>query len=724
MNNHPHQLHHAAVEVLGLTPRLRDDLEIHVQVFGGQTCYVIEDPLHSRFCRVGVAEYTLLSLLDGKTSLADALGQTATLMGTEALSEQEASSLCKWLVDSQLATTQQSQGADRLVDVADTAAQRNLTARANPLFQKFVLFCPDRLVQHASGLAHAIFSRTFLVLWLVTTLWALFALWNSSFTARSHSMGVLAPNDWLCLIGTWLVLKLLHECGHALACKRFGGAVREAGVMFVLLAPLPFVDVTSSWRFDSKWKRIVTAAAGMYVELFVAAVAALIWASTDNPLVEFHARNVVVTATLVTLLFNANPLMRFDGYYILSDWLEHPNLATHGQQLLGWLLRRFLLGMQVERPSWPEGKLPLIASYAVAAFIWRVFISAVLIIAAEALLYGAGVVLALAALGLMLGVPAYRLVKLLRTNSGVDIRRVAWVSGASLVAAWGAWAWVPWYSSFSAPAIVDFDPAIEIRTPVSGFIRQALVRPGDSVTSGQLLAVLENRELVLEVERLAVQIEQSRQRARQFRFASEIAAFQVENDNRKALEVRQNELAAQVAGMQVRAPASGLVLQCDLHQRLGTYLESGAQLATLGDPKKLRIHAFVPQHELKTSASEQVEQGHVRIWGSEQGEFLAEVTKSCPRATTHLPYKALSAAVGGPLAVRPVTGADPEKTQWELIEPHVALVLKPKAFLSSHLLLAGQTGYVTLQRADSSLGQHLVSNVQRWLRLQRSNRPL
>ena len=197
------------------------------------------------------------------------------------------------------------------------------------------------------------FSFPALVGWCVVIGWALCDLAIHSQRLSESTSGVLAVGNWLWLGVAWVGLKVLHECGHAVACKRLGGEVREAGVIFVLLAPLAYVDVTSTWRLRSKWARIQVAAAGMYVELFVAALATLVWARTPTSVLNQVCLNVMTTAGVMTVLFNANPLMRFDGYYIVSDLLELPNLYTQGQQYVAYLCRWLFFGIW---PNCPCGR--------------------------------------------------------------------------------------------------------------------------------------------------------------------------------------------------------------------------------------------------------------------------------------------------------------------------------------------------------------------------------
>ncbi len=166
---------------------------------------------------------------------------------------------------------------------------------------------------------------------------------------------VFSVGNWLWLLVTWVSLKIIHEMAHAVACHRQGCAVRETGIVFILFAPLAYVDVTSCWRLNSRWSRIAVASAGMYVELVIAAIAIMAWAATDSPRAEFLLHNLILAAGLSTLIFNANALMRFDGYYILADLIEIPNLYAEGSTRSAGLSKESSAGNRHRRAPSPVG---------------------------------------------------------------------------------------------------------------------------------------------------------------------------------------------------------------------------------------------------------------------------------------------------------------------------------------------------------------------------------
>lgn len=283
---------------------LRKDVSIVLQQLGDGPCYVIEDPLRSKFYRVGVREFTFISLLNGKTSLGDALGLAATALGQDALSEQDALAIGSWLIDSQLANHR-----------SGTSARRNKPLNAvqaifrEPLFIKLPLFNPDPLLVKVLPLCGGLLGPWFLCLWIVLcSVGAYYACteWNQ---LLASSDAILDPANWLRMTVAWFCLSLWHESFHALACKKYGGNVPRAGFALLLFVPAAFVDVTSSWRFRSKRQRIITAAAGIYAEIFVAAGALIVWANTPEGILHRFCYDLAFMASLATLFVNGNPLL-------------------------------------------------------------------------------------------------------------------------------------------------------------------------------------------------------------------------------------------------------------------------------------------------------------------------------------------------------------------------------------------------------------------------------
>jgi putative peptide zinc metalloprotease protein len=198
-----------------------------------------------------------------------------------------------------------------------------------------------------------------------------------------QASGVLAPDNLPLLYLAFILVKVFHEFGHAFACKKFGreegtgGEVHAMGIMFLVFMPLPYIDASSAWAFRRKWHRAVVGAAGVLVELAIAAVAAIVWARTAEG-TAFHAiaYNVMFIASISTVIFNGNPLLRFDGYYVLSDLVEIPNLSQRALGYLYYLVRRYVWRVRkVQSPAHTRGEGVWFVVYGVASTAFRVFIS-------------------------------------------------------------------------------------------------------------------------------------------------------------------------------------------------------------------------------------------------------------------------------------------------------------------------------------------------------------
>ncbi len=398
-------------ELASLKLRLRGDLVWTPQMSGGQRYYMVEDPLNAKFFRMGTAEYSFISLLDGETTIGEALHLTATSLPNSAFTEHEAVTICNWLLDNGLVRTRERSSPH---STCETKQEQGPGIRKwNPLVLRLPLLHPDRLFQALSPWTSWLFTTWASALWLVVGMTAVYHMVTGWDRAVIAFAGVFAPANWFWLPVSWFGLKLVHELAHGAACKRFGGAVREAGLILILFLPVTYVDVSSSWRFRSKWHRIVTAAAGMYVELMIAGIAVLLWSTTSDGLLNSLCFNLVIMASLTTLVFNANCLMRFDGYYMLSDWLEIPNLSTVSQQQVTRLALTPFFCAGPAPPGLPSSRVKrlLVGLYGLASFFWKIMVCSCMVIAATAMFEGAGKVLALLAAVLWMGMPLVQFFK-------------------------------------------------------------------------------------------------------------------------------------------------------------------------------------------------------------------------------------------------------------------------------------------------------------------------
>ena len=260
--------------------KLREDLRCSVHEFAGKACHVIEDPVCSKFFRLGGREWTFVSLLTGNHTVRDALDLANDALAPRRLSKTEIAKLCRWLVESKLAHAVGPEANDGRVDPsaespAPEPAAPKKARRISPFSIRIPLFNPDRLLAVVTPWTGWLFSVQCLTIWIFVCTSAGYRVAAYSDRFVADSAGLLSPSQWPYMIAIWLLLKVVHETAHGVACKKYGGSVPQAGIILILFSPVAYVDLTSAWRIRSKWRRIITSAAGMYAELGLAAVAAI-----------------------------------------------------------------------------------------------------------------------------------------------------------------------------------------------------------------------------------------------------------------------------------------------------------------------------------------------------------------------------------------------------------------------------------------------------------------
>ena len=485
-----------AIDLTQTKVRLADDVVVWPVRERGKLVYRLEIPSLHRFFRIGYEEYVFISLLDGKTTVPQACGLAASKLGKQAPTTEQANSIQRWLLKNELAFISGSEQPTRdPLRPTPGAPPKSVLSQFNPFWLKLTLFRDSSWLRSLAQHLRICFSTIAVVIGLLVIAVGLMTLVSNwgRFTATTSE--VFSANNWLWLLAAWVALKIVHELGHAVCCHRHGGEVHELGVVFILFAPLAYVDVTSCWRMPSRWRRIAVASAGMFVELVIAAIAVVLWARTEAAQVEYLLYNLIFTAGLSTLLFNANPLMRFDGYFILADLIEIPNLYMEASTEVRRLAMRVVFG-QRSTPSHHSGwRLGFIRLYGICALMWRLVICTSLAIAASAMFAGAGVLIAIVGIGMWFYKPINDLTKfcgaMLRTEPARLVRGGI-VAGFLTLVGVGMLVWMPIPTAVRVPAIASYLPETLVRSAADGFVRQVHVTDSAFVRQGDLLIELEN----------------------------------------------------------------------------------------------------------------------------------------------------------------------------------------------------------------------------------------
>jgi putative peptide zinc metalloprotease protein len=708
-------------------PRLRTDLQIRPAGDPSGRLSILEDRLSGKCYELGAREAAGLRACDGRQSLEKARQATGLAATAEPLTPEEFRLLLVWASGNRLLEDHSAQAIERLQAAGQVARRRAWLRWTNPI--SFTLSCgsPDGLLRSLAPRLQGVFAPCWIPLAAFLGGYAMFCLWIHAERFSEQSLGLWAPDRWLPLLVVWLTIKVGHELAHGLVAHRYGARVRDCGLFFVLFFPLAYVDVSSSAKLTHRWKRIYIAAAGMYFELVLAAAATVLWAWSENAHLNAWLHAIVVSAGVSTLLFNANPLMKFDGYYILADLLGIPNLSQRGQRWLGQTAKAWCLGVPAAPSGLPRTQSLTVALYGIAALAWRVLLQVTLTLAAAALFYGLGVIVAVLATGHYWLEPAYRGLRHACAESSWRQWRIANLTatvGGVTVAGWLLTSVLMGPAHLSVPAVVRFPAERYVRTGAPGFVTHIAVVDGQRVQAGQLLIELQNPQLALQVETLKIEIEQARQLAQMAR--REQAWVEHHNRERQIAGLQQQlaERLTELSGLKLHASAPGIVRQPELGQLLGQYFPTGTALLTLDDGRKELVVA-ISQDDLASVATDGTSQVKLIFPGLPCS--TGRLQELAPMASHTPPAAALTRQCGGPLEVQPASAtvgapifllppspiAD-RTDEIQLVTPHIRGIVTVSVEMADHLPV-GTTGTVFIPRRCESLANYAFQRLRRWL---------
>ena len=675
--------------VAKLRPRLRATVQTHRQHFRGQLWYVVQDPASNQFFRINSAGYHFIGMLDGRRTVADVWKACNEHLGDAAPTQGEVIQLLGQLYMGNLLQAELPPDTESLFRRYRRRRTREVQSYLTSLlFARIPLFDPDHLLNRWVRLLGPLFSWWGLVLWAVVVAAGLYYLlprWGEFIAMTGREQNFLAPERLPLLYLGFVIAKIFHEFGHAFACKTFGrrtgsgGEVHTMGIMFLVFTPLPYVDASSAWAFRSKWQRVLVGSGGMLVELAIAAVAAIVWANT-NPTWTIHilAHNIIFVAGISTLLFNANPLLRFDGYYILSDVLEIPNLAQRSRQYLQYLVKRFIWTVKRARSSaHTPGEGRWFAFYGLASTAYRIFIFIRILLFLGDRLPKELAVVALA-MGVVSGatwalVPLGKLVHYLATSGELARSRgraVASVVAVAVVLV-AMLAVVPMPDRVWLTGVVEPVRLSVIHAGADGFLLRSLadgasVAPGDrplvnaweGPEDRERLRWRANPDLVAEERRLRWEVRILDTQRAWALADGRTAEAQGFDEQRRATADQLSRVGRDLANLSLSPPTSGTWLAWDLDRRYGSYVRRGEPIGMIVSLDDVMIRATAGQ-DVAGILIEEVAAGgsldaEIRLKGRPGDAVMKTVIRPediRPAGQKQLPSAALGYAAGGDTAI-------------------------------------------------------------------------
>ena len=650
-----------------LKPRLREDCAIERHVVRGAVWHVVRDRLSTRVHRLSPAAYGVLMRMDGTRTFDQIWRDVVARFGEDAPSQDQILHTASELYAANLLQS------DAAVDESDLA-ERGRKERGhlpmanlkNPMFMRIPLVDPDRFLNATVHLVRPFCNGLGGAAWLGAMIWLAVQMavhWQA--LTDDIVDRVLAAQSLITLVLVYPVLKILHELGHAYAAKLAGAEVHEMGLMMLTLLPAPYVDASASAIVPEKWKRALIAAAGMMVELSVAAIAMLVWLNAEPGLLRSVAYDTVLIASVSTLIFNGNPLLRFDAYYIFCDLLELPNLGSRSQRYYNHLLQSHLFGVNettVARPA--PGERFWFLLYAPASFVYRMLTIGSLVLFIASKYFVVGVLLAIWMAVVSFVWPVVKGLKFVLVSPSLD--RVRWraIAVTTLFVAVGGLlgAVIPFPNGTVTRGIVWIPQEARIVANASGTLSQFLADPGTVVAAGDPLVRLEDP--LIDSKRKKAQARLTEIEARLFS-AQARTPFDAEllRRQKELADGELREIERQHGDLVIRSPSAGIFVVPHSADLADNFVKRGQLIGYVMTEHSPPVRTTIPESEIEYVRDRTMA---VSIRFDEapwQPISAARIERQFPQSTRQLPSPALSSANGGPFAPDP--GAKEKDTSLE-----------------------------------------------------------
>jgi len=683
--------HRVAEARLGLLPTV----VVHKQRSRGRDWYVLRDTYNQRFYRITPQAYAFVSRLNPQRTVEEVWQSCLRDMPAEAPGQEEAMQVLAQLHQANLLFHDTPADSQTIFTRHREQRRRELQGKLLSFLSiRIPLWDPNRWLDGQRGLAGALVSPAMGVLLALLVLTGGAVALAQRHRLWEQTEGLFAVGNLAWLYVAMALMKALHEYAHALVVKRFGGEVHGCGIMLLLLVPLPYVDATGSWAFRDRHARALVGAAGVIVELALAAAGALVWAATGPGLVNSLAFNVMVIGSVSSLLFNGNPLLRFDAYYVLSDLVDIPNLYQRAGQQWKYFADRWLLGtVHAESPARDRREWAWLTAYGALSFGYRVLVFAsILMLLAD---HWLGVAVAFAGVMLFVGLlrPGWQWLQHLRSPALLRNRTRAMLVSAALIGLpLAAALWLPVPDALRAPGVVEARQRTRVAAGSAGRLVAIEAAHGARVQAGQVLARLANPELLLEIRAAQAALDEA-EALRGLALERAVAEVAVHEQRVAAARDRLAQLREREAALTVRAAHAGTWLAEDLHQRRNNWLARGQALGELVNPEGLRFSAVVSQEQADALFARlgqgQAGGAELRLRGQADRVLQPSRLLLLPYQSERLVSPALGWQGGGAVAVRP---DDPQGLQ--ALEPYFELQAPFDAAAGSALALQGMTGWL------------------------------
>jgi putative peptide zinc metalloprotease protein len=591
-------------------PRLKDGVKIVRREIHGRIHFVVKEPIEQKYFQFGEMEVGLMRLMDGQRTPSDIAIAASETIGTRPPAGQVADFAQKL---KRLGLVERTPVEQHLMLVERLRSDRKVRARRRTkgsiLRLRFSIGDPDSLFESIVNRIRWVWSPRFVIASLALFgiyFVILFSNWNEFWGATFglYTLSGFGVWDYVILYGLFFGIGSIHELGHGLTTKAFGGEVREIGGMVLYFSPALFCNTNDAWTFDSRSRRLWVTFAGPWIEMLVGAIAAIVWITTEpGTFIHTLAFLTFLSGGIMAVLANMNPLLPLDGYYALSDWLEIPNLRRRAFEYMAWVGKRYGMGMHVAEPGVTPRERRVFLAYGVAALMY------------SALFLALGIVWLIVVAGRILGpvvwlILLFGVAKAISGSAGrgralATAATTTWRAGflggrraavllASVALLIALPFLLPWTTRVKGEFHVEALPRALVRAEVGGTLDRWHISEGDTVTVGAPVATLWNPTLRAEHQAYEARVERLKLERAGAEAAGDLTAAASAG---AVLEEAQRELAVLQARhdrLVVRAPIDGVVLGHRLQERLGLALDEGELLVEVASARHRRARVSIP----------------------------------------------------------------------------------------------------------------------------------
>ena len=561
-----------------LAIRVRPDLKARRQRYQGRVYWVVKDPVGLQYYRFEEEEFAILQMLDGDVSLEEIAERFEAEFPPQTIRVEELQNFLGMLYRSGLVISDSRGQGVQLKKRHDERRRKELIgSMSNILAIRFRGFDPENILNALYPWCRWFFTSSAMICCLILCLSAatLVLVQFDVFVKKLPSFHTFfsTPQSWLLIAVVLGCTKVLHEFGHGMSCKHFGGECHEMGVMLLVLTPCLYCNVSDSWMLPNRWHRAAIGAAGMYVEVVLASICTFIWWFSEPGFINYLCLNIMFVSSVSTILFNANPLLRYDGYYILSDILEIPNLRQKASSILSRKLGNWCLGLEEpDDPFLPKRNQAFFALYTVASFVyrWVILLSILYFLNKVFEPYGLkvlGQMIALASIWGLVFMPLYKLYQFFKVPGRIGkVKKLRMYSTILVLAGLIAGVLlIPFPSSVLCSFELKPRNASSVYVEVPGRLKDVLVKPGQEVEAGQVLARLENVDLEIEIARLQGELRAAQAQVRSLenlslRNRDSAAQLELTRQRLASIQEQLDQKEKDLERLELKAPIAGKVI--------------------------------------------------------------------------------------------------------------------------------------------------------------------